>query len=68
LCSIVGGNITLNDEADKIVFFPRSKLPENISQKHKERIDDAITDSNEIILKLQDTSDHTDFKKAKPLS
>ena len=60
LCSITEGKITLNDEADQMSFFPYSKLPKNISQKHKERIDDALINSSEIILKSQCAPDYTD--------
>lgn len=63
LCSIVGGGVVLNDEADEIVFFSHSNLPKNISQKQKERIDDAFAGPNKIILKSQDTPDHFDLKK-----
>ncbi len=63
LCSIVGGGGVLNDEANEIVFFSYSNLPENISQKHKERIRDAFASSNKIILKSQDSPDHFDLKK-----
>lgn len=63
LCSIIEGKITLNDEADEISFFSYLKLPKNISQKHKERIGDALINSNEIILKSQCTPDYIDLKK-----
>jgi ADP-ribose pyrophosphatase YjhB (NUDIX family) len=63
LCSVINGNIILNEEADKIEFFPFSKLPKNVSQKHKERIKDSFINSKEIILKSQDTPDYIDFLK-----
>lgn len=63
LCSIVGGEVTLNDEADEIVFFSYLNLPKNISQKQKERIEDAFAGSKKIILKSQDIPDHFDLKK-----
>ncbi len=53
ICNIVGGEITLNDEADKIEYFSINNLPHNISPNHLERIRDAFLNSDEIIFKTQ---------------
>src|SRR3989338_10388696 len=53
LCKVVGGKITLNDEAERIEYFEIDKLPENTVPKHVERIKDALLDQNEIIFKTQ---------------
>jgi 8-oxo-dGTP diphosphatase len=37
LCSVVRGKPTLSDEADAIVFFSLSELPEKISPRQRER-------------------------------
>jgi len=53
ICNIVGGKITLNEEADKIEYFAIDDLPYNISPNHIERIKDAFHDLKEIIFKTQ---------------
>ncbi len=53
ICKKIGGEIRLNDEADKIEFFEIDKLPPNTSPKQAERIKDAITDDGKAIFKVQ---------------
>ena len=53
ICKKVGGEITINDEADKIEFFQIDKLPPNTSAKQIERIKDAITNYRDAIFKVQ---------------
>lgn len=53
LCKVVGGEITLNDEADKIEYFEIDKLPTNTVPKQVERIKDAILNPSEVIFKTQ---------------
>lgn len=53
LCKVVGGEITLNDEADQIEYFEVDKLPANTVPKQVERIRDALLDPAEIIFKTQ---------------
>jgi ADP-ribose pyrophosphatase YjhB (NUDIX family) len=53
VCTIVGGAITLNDEADKIEYFDMDKIPKNISPRHVERIRDAMKEYKEPIFKTQ---------------
>ncbi|OIO33189.1 MAG: NUDIX hydrolase [Candidatus Yonathbacteria bacterium CG_4_10_14_3_um_filter_47_65] len=53
ICKKIGGEITLNDEADKIEFFEINKLPPNTPPKQAERIGDAITNDGEAIFKVQ---------------
>ena len=50
---IIGGEITLNDEADKIEYFDVDKLPSNTSQKQVERIKDVIANPDKTIYKVQ---------------
>ena len=42
ICRIIGGKMTLNEEANKIEYFSVDKLPINIPQKQAERINDAV--------------------------
>lgn len=53
LCKVVSGEITLNDEADKIEYFDVNKLPSNTVPKQVERIMDALSNPSEVIFKTQ---------------
>lgn len=53
LCKVIGGEITLNDEADKIEYFEVDKLPPNSVPKQVERIKDALSNPGEVIFKTQ---------------
>lgn len=53
ICKIIGGHITLNDEADKIEYFEVDKLPANIPFNHIERIQDAVSNLPKTIFKIQ---------------
>ena len=50
---MIGGEITLNDEADRIEYFDINKLPSNVSPKQVERIKDANENKEEVILRVQ---------------
>jgi 8-oxo-dGTP diphosphatase len=63
LCKVVGGKITLNDEADKIEYFKSDKLPSNTVPKQVERIKDALLNPNEIIFKTQTGKSAIDLVK-----
>ncbi len=52
ICKIIGGQLTLNDEADKIEYFAFKDIPNKISQKQVARINDAIKEKD-IVLKNQ---------------
>ncbi|MEK7665141.1 MAG: NUDIX domain-containing protein [Patescibacteria group bacterium] len=52
-CKVVGGKITLNDEADKIEYFDINNLPHNTSPKQVERIKDAFQNLKNVIIKKQ---------------
>lgn len=53
ICKEIGGELTLNDEADALEFFDVNNLPENMSEKHVERIKDAASDGESIHMKIQ---------------
>jgi ADP-ribose pyrophosphatase YjhB (NUDIX family) len=53
VCKKIGGEMTLNDEADKIEFFEIEKLPPNMPPKQIERIKDALKVTASAILKIQ---------------
>ncbi len=52
-CKIIGGQITLNDEADQIEYFEIEKFPANTVPKQVERIQDFLETPNEVTLKIQ---------------
>ncbi|MFA5130885.1 MAG: NUDIX domain-containing protein [Patescibacteria group bacterium] len=52
ICKVVGGQLTLNEEADKIEYFGIEEIPANISQKQVARIRDALKEK-ELVLKNQ---------------
>jgi 8-oxo-dGTP diphosphatase len=45
LCSVVRGKPTLSDEADEIAFFSLPELPEKISLRQRERVEDFFSKS-----------------------
>lgn len=53
LCKVIDGEITLNDEADQIHYFDTDKLPANTVPKQVERIQDALANAGEVVLKIQ---------------
>lgn len=63
VCKQVGGEITLNEEADKIEYFEVSKLPPNTSPNQVERIKDAIADDGRAIFKLQTGKSPIELRK-----
>lgn len=50
-CKVVGGEITLNDEADKIEYFALEKIPHNTSPRHVLRIKDVLKNPNKVVTK-----------------
>jgi ADP-ribose pyrophosphatase YjhB (NUDIX family) len=64
ICQIVGGEITLTDEADQIKYFPFEDIPKNTPPRQIERIRDALTKTKEaILLKIQTGSSSADLIK-----
>jgi len=53
ICKVIGGKITLNDEADRIEYFDLDKLPANTSPNQVQRIFDTVNYPNELSLKVQ---------------
>jgi len=52
-CRIIGGKMTLNDEADQIKYFAFEDFPENTSKRQVERIKDALDQPDVMHLKTQ---------------
>jgi ADP-ribose pyrophosphatase YjhB (NUDIX family)/predicted kinase len=53
-CRPIGGQLTLNEEADQIEYFPVKNLPPNLSPRHVERIMDAFQKSTQTFYKTQE--------------
>ena len=53
LCKVIGGQITLNDEADRIEFFSLEDIPKNTSPNQVERIRDVLANPDGLFLKTQ---------------
>ncbi len=51
VCEVVGGEITLNDEADKISYFSITDIPKNTSPKQVMRIHDILANPDSIVMK-----------------
>jgi len=52
-CTIAGGTVTLNDEADQIEWFAHDEMPTNTPAKLRERIRDALTRPSDLVLRAQ---------------
>ncbi len=52
-CKIIGGELTLNEEARAFGYFENGNIPENTIPKQKERIQDYFENSTDVILKIQ---------------
>ncbi len=53
-CKVVGGKLTLNEEARDLQYFKIDDIPENTVPKQIERIQDFSQDRNTLIMKVQD--------------
>ncbi|MCX6822730.1 MAG: NUDIX hydrolase [candidate division SR1 bacterium] len=53
ICEVIGGEITLNEEADQITFLDHQHLPANTVPKQVERIYDYFSGEKRPILKIQ---------------
>lgn len=50
-CKVIGGKITLNDEADKIEYFSLDDIPRNTVPKHILRIKDVLKNPDRLTMK-----------------
>jgi len=63
VCKPNGGAITTTNEADKIEYFKAKKLPQNTVPKQVERINDAISNLNITVFKVQKGKSSIDLVK-----
>jgi len=52
-CKKTGGELTINEEADKLEYCDVSNLPVPINERHAGRIHDAMTASNHTVFSVQ---------------
>lgn len=58
-CKVLGGKLTLNEEAKDIKYFSINDIPENTVQKQVERIKDFFENKDRSVLKIQQTDKST---------
>lgn len=63
LCKVIGGEITLNEEADKIEYFATDKLPANMSLKQRERMMEVVSKKEFPIFRIQNGKSSDDVLK-----
>lgn len=59
-CSITGGTLMATEESRECRFFALDDLPRNTLPKHRQRIEDALLDRPEAILRVQRSSTEDD--------
>ncbi len=52
-CKIIGGEIRLTDEADRIEYFEVEKIPKNTSLKQAERVNEYFSNKNKTHFHVQ---------------
>jgi 8-oxo-dGTP diphosphatase len=62
-CRVIGGELTLNDEADRLEYFSFDEIPSNTSPKQVERIKDALQQKMKVVLKEQTGKSSIDLMK-----
>lgn len=55
-CRVVGGALTPTEEARDCRYFPPQDLPANTLPKHRQRIEDALLNQAEAVLRAQRSS------------
>ncbi|HZU68622.1 MAG TPA: NUDIX domain-containing protein [Ktedonobacteraceae bacterium] len=59
-CHITGGTLQATEETSESRYFPPDALPENTLPKHRQRIEDALLNQCEAIIRAQLTSTEED--------
>ena len=59
-CRIVGGSLQPTEESRDNLFFDPHTLPHNLLPKHRERIEDALTNQQRAFIKAQRTRTEED--------
>lgn len=56
-CQVLGGELTLNDEAADLKYFAVNELPEKLYRNHRERIEDYFLNNNQRIFFKRQSSE-----------
>lgn len=56
-CQVLGGELTLNDEAADLKYFAVNELPEKLYRNHRERIEDYFLNNNQQIFFKRQSSE-----------
>lgn len=56
-CQVLGGELTLNEEAADLKYFAVNELPEKLYRNHRERIEDYFLNNNQQIFFKRQTSE-----------
>jgi len=64
ICNIIGGKLTLNEEAIDIKYFSLDSIPKNTVPKQVERLKHYFKDKNKVYLKKQEGKSAIDMVKA----
>jgi 8-oxo-dGTP diphosphatase len=60
LCHVIGGQLTTTEESRACQYFDPHALPTNVLPKHRQRIEDALLDQPQAVLRDQLTSTEED--------
>ncbi len=60
LCRATGGQLTATEESSECRYFDLAALPDNVLPKHRQRIEDALLDRPQAVLRDQRTSSEED--------
>lgn len=63
VCQIIGGEITVTDEADKIEYFEIGQIPKNTSPKQIERVNDYFSNKSTTHFRVQISPSSIDLIK-----
>jgi len=56
-CQVLGGELTLNEEAADLKYFAVNELPEKLYRNHRERIEDYFLNNNQQIFFKRQSSE-----------
>jgi hypothetical protein len=60
LCQVVGGTLQSTEETRESHYFPPDALPVNTLPKHRQRIEDALLNQQNAVIRAQLTSTEED--------
>jgi 8-oxo-dGTP diphosphatase len=64
-CRVIGGELTSTEESRECRFFTPDALPANTLPKHRQRVEDALLDQPQAVIRNQLSSSEDDQRLAK---